>query len=94
MINRIFTGGNKFSDKNHLREYTREEIIWKLNKAGFKVEAFFTSGCGLPIRVWGLISRIVDTNRYIEKLIPDIFLLRDSLNFICSSNEIIKTKNN
>ena len=94
LINRFFTGGNKFSDKTHLREYTREEIIWKLNKAGFKVEAFFTSGFGLPIRCWGLISRIVDPNRYIEKLIPDIFFLHDSLNFICSPNSIIKTKDN
>ena len=28
------------------------------------------------------------------KIYPNIFFLYDSLNFICSPNEIIKTKNN
>jgi len=83
LIKRILGGANKFSDNSHFREYTLEEISWKLEKSGFIIKDFFTSGIALPIKGWGLISRLLDPSRRIEKFIPNFFFVHDSLNFIC-----------
>jgi 2-polyprenyl-3-methyl-5-hydroxy-6-metoxy-1,4-benzoquinol methylase len=86
-LSKRFWGGsgvNKFSDNSHLREYTLEEISWKLNKSGFIIRDFYSSGIGLPIKGWGLISRLLDPDRKIERLTPNFFFLHDSLNFICT----------
>ena len=85
---RFWNGGNKFSDKTHLREYTFEEIKFKLVHSGFKIVDYYTSGIGIPIIGWGLLSRLIDPQRKIERWIPNFFYIHDSLNFVCIPDKI------
>ena len=92
LTKRLWGGENESSDKTHLREYTKEEIIWKLNKSGFLIKDYYSYGIGLPLKGWGLISRLLDPERKIEKLFPNIFFIHSSLNFICLPKNIINNE--
>jgi hypothetical protein len=51
--------------------------------AGFSIEKRFTSGYGFPLRGLPLIMRLFDRNRWLERRMPNVFLLHDSINLIC-----------
>ncbi len=74
---------NYFSDPTHVREYTLQDICEKVRRAGFKVVKIKTSGVGLPLKGVSLILRLLDRNRFLEKNIPNIFFIHDSINLIC-----------
>jgi 2-polyprenyl-3-methyl-5-hydroxy-6-metoxy-1,4-benzoquinol methylase len=74
---------NYFSDPTHVREYTLQDISEKLRRAGFKAVKIKTSGLGLPLKGASLFLRLLDKNRFLEKNIPNIFFIHDSINLIC-----------
>lgn len=76
-------GIQKFSDKTHCREYSVEEITQKLKRSKFDICSVNTSGLGLPIPGLPLLLRIIDKNRNLDDIVPDIFFLHDSINIIC-----------